>query len=65
MSEMLTQNAEAVKESLNAQHKKLDEFETILKNLSRSFATLNAEFQAFKKSSLHDLANKFDGGPTA
>ena len=64
MSTKLTQNAEAVKVALANQNKKLDEFETTLKNLSRSLSMLIGEFQTFKNSSLQDIAKKFDGGPT-
>ncbi len=64
MGEMLTQNAEAVFQSLEGQNKKLDDFETTLKGLQKAFAMLHKEFNDFKQSSLHNLANKFDGGST-
>lgn len=64
MSEMLTQNAEAVKASLVSQTKKIDEFETELKNMSRCFAMLTEELRQLKATTLQDMASRFDGGST-
>lgn len=58
-------NARAVRSALDNQNRKLDAFETKLKDMARSYAMLNADFQKLKEKSLQDIAARFDGGPTA
>ena len=65
MSDILKQNAAAVRSALDDQNKKLDRFETDLKNLLRSHAMLQADYNDFKMKTFQDAAQRFNGGATS